>query len=287
MDSKPVANFGVSGLIIVIPMAGRSQRFRNAGYEQPKFMLPLQGATMFDHAVASFRRYFDTATFFFVTRDQGHADFAVDHARTLGIKETLTAIDPNPTGLANTVFAGLASKPSVTLDQAVLIQVLDTFRPEFRLPEDVGRNGFAEFCLTPRKTPIDRFLQLPKEPPQGQSHVFPLGLSLARLRGTGLYYTPSAERLMKAFQRMKEKGERACGFQQSFRKFGAPEEFVEGLSLIRSLHRLGQKTQLRLVHRDDVIFCGVPREYKALCNHWPKGRAVPLSEDQRKNADAV
>src|SRR5207302_1279191 len=95
--------FGVNGLIIVFPMAGRSQRFRNAGYEQPKFMLPLQGATMFDHAVTSFKHYFDTATFLFVTRDQTHADFALDHARTLGIKQALMAIDSDPTGLANTV----------------------------------------------------------------------------------------------------------------------------------------------------------------------------------------
>jgi hypothetical protein len=261
--------FGVD-LIIVFPMAGRSQRFRNAGYEQPKFMLPLQGATMFDHAVASFRRYFDTATFLFVTRDQRHADFALDHARTLGIKQAMTAVDPNPTGLANTVFAGFISKPSVRLDQAVLIQVTDTFRPDFRLPEDVGRNGFAEFCLTSRKTAFDRLLQLPKEPAQGQSHIFPLGLSLARLRGTGLYYMPSAERLMRAFQRMKKKDERAYGFQQGFRKVGAPEAFVEGLSLLKSLFRVGQKTQLRIVHRDDVIFCGVPREYEALCHQWPK-----------------
>jgi len=74
---------------------------------------------------------------------------------------------------------------------------------------------------------------------------------------------------MKAFKRMKEKGGRAYGFQQSLRKFGAPEEFVEGLSLIRFLHRLGQKIQLRIVHRDDIIFCGIPGEYKSLCHHWP------------------
>jgi CTP:molybdopterin cytidylyltransferase MocA len=79
--------FGVNGLIIVFPMAGRSQRFRNAGYEQPKFMLPLQGATMFEHAVTSFKQYFDTATFLFVTRDQTHADFAADHARSLELNK--------------------------------------------------------------------------------------------------------------------------------------------------------------------------------------------------------
>jgi hypothetical protein len=122
---------------------------------------------------------------------------------------------------------------------------------------------------------------LPKEPPRGQSHVFPLGLSLARLRGTGLYYAPSGERLMKAFQRMKEKAGRAYGFQQSLRKLGASEEFVEGLSLIRFLHRLGQKIQLRIVHRDDVIFCGVPMEYKALCHHWPKRSAKPAVNNSR------
>lgn len=45
--------------MIVIPMAGLSRRFAEAGYAQPKYMLPLPGGSVFAHAVGSFREYFD------------------------------------------------------------------------------------------------------------------------------------------------------------------------------------------------------------------------------------
>ncbi len=40
-------------LVYVIPMAGLGTRFRKAGYEQPKYMLRVRGATVFEHALRS------------------------------------------------------------------------------------------------------------------------------------------------------------------------------------------------------------------------------------------
>ena len=34
--------------MIVFPMAGLSRRFSEAGYDQPKYMLPLEGGPCFD-----------------------------------------------------------------------------------------------------------------------------------------------------------------------------------------------------------------------------------------------
>jgi hypothetical protein len=267
-------------LIIVIPMAGRSQRFRDAGYQQPKFMLPLQGVTMFDHAVGSFRHYFDTATFLFITRDKEGFDFALDHAHNLGIKNAQAAIDQNPMGLASTVFAGFTAQAHLRLNQPMLIHVVDTFREGFRLPENIGGRGFYEFCLQSDKTSVDGLLCLPEEPSQGKSYVFPFGLSLARLRSTGICYVPSAEKLMTAYQKVVKNRNRKLSLQQAFLRFGIPEEFVEGLSLISALRSLDQKMEFRIINREDVTFSGVPAEYDALCRHWPKREAelsVPLS----------
>ncbi len=55
--------------MIVIPMAGLSARFTAAGYDRPKYMLPLGGRPLFDHAVGSFARYFSDVPFLFVFRE--------------------------------------------------------------------------------------------------------------------------------------------------------------------------------------------------------------------------
>ena len=46
--------------MIVIPMAGMSRRFTEAGYTLPKYMLPAHQRSLFAHAVDSFRHYFKT-----------------------------------------------------------------------------------------------------------------------------------------------------------------------------------------------------------------------------------
>ena len=62
--------------MIVIPMAGASRRFAEAGHDRPKYMLPARGHSLFHHAVASFRALFASESFLFIARDiAGTADF--------------------------------------------------------------------------------------------------------------------------------------------------------------------------------------------------------------------
>ncbi|MBD6989485.1 capsular biosynthesis protein, partial [Vibrio parahaemolyticus] len=44
--------------MIIIPMAGMSSRFFNAGYDKPKYMLEARGVTLFEHSILSFKKYF-------------------------------------------------------------------------------------------------------------------------------------------------------------------------------------------------------------------------------------
>ena len=55
--------------MIIIPMAGLSSRFKDAGYVKPKYMLEAHGKTLFSHSLYSFKNYFDSESFLFVALD--------------------------------------------------------------------------------------------------------------------------------------------------------------------------------------------------------------------------
>ena len=54
--------------MIVIPMAGLSSRFFKAGFDVPKYQLKVDDDYVFDLALKSFERYFDTELFVIVLR---------------------------------------------------------------------------------------------------------------------------------------------------------------------------------------------------------------------------
>ncbi len=79
-------------------MVGMSRRFRDAGYDRPKYMLPLAGATCFDWSVMGFRDAFAEMTFVmrgdFDTPDfvrQRLAALGVTHARLVVLDAIYTA----------------------------------------------------------------------------------------------------------------------------------------------------------------------------------------------------
>ena len=46
--------------MILIPMAGISRRFMREHYTVPKYMLEAHGKSLFEWAIMSFQKYFDT-----------------------------------------------------------------------------------------------------------------------------------------------------------------------------------------------------------------------------------
>ena len=74
-------------MIIVIPMAGASSRFTSVGMA-PKYTLKTRPfMTLFDEALSSFEKWFKTATFLIITKDEYAHDFAEDRAKKLGIED--------------------------------------------------------------------------------------------------------------------------------------------------------------------------------------------------------
>ena len=69
--------------MIVIPMAGASRRFTEAGYDLPKYMLEAHGKSLFRHSVESFSDYFASEPFLFIARKIGPtAEFLEAELRT-------------------------------------------------------------------------------------------------------------------------------------------------------------------------------------------------------------
>lgn len=234
--------------MIVIPMAGRSQRFYDAGYDRPKFMLEWRGKSVFAHAVESFAGQFASHPFLFITGPDAAAEaFVRAECAALGVADAAVVRLGGPTaGQAETVEVGLR-EAGVAGDPALTIFNIDTFRPGFAFPA-----GFEA---------LDGWLEVFRGEGANWSYVRPaqgdqpLALETAEKRPisdlccTGLYHFARASDFAWALGR-----ERAA--PQARELYVAP--------IYNHLIGRGAKIGWRLIGRDEVIFCGTPDEYEAL-----------------------
>ena len=74
--------------MIVIPMLGKSSRFFSAGYDEPKYQLPLWGGTVFSESLSSFKEQFSSTPFLFLLRaDFSAREFVARELVSMGIKD--------------------------------------------------------------------------------------------------------------------------------------------------------------------------------------------------------
>ncbi|MDP3489414.1 MAG: glycosyltransferase family 2 protein [Phenylobacterium sp.] len=235
--------------MIVIPMAGRSQRFFDAGYCQPKYMLDLSGRSVFAHAVESFRGVFDRTRFLFILPEgERAAEFVRAECATLGIGDfALVSLSRPTAGQAETVELGLdgLSAPDET---PLTIFNIDTFRPGFSFPGpllddmagwlEVFRGEGANWSyVRPGPGPAPLALETAEKRP------------ISDLCCTGLYHFARSGDF-----RMALRAERAD--PQAAELYVAP--------LYNHLIQAGARIGYREISRDEVIFCGTPAEYEGL-----------------------
>ncbi len=112
---------------VVITMAGRGQRFRNAGYDVPKFTIEVHGRTLFAWSLASLSSWSAAgARFVFVVRREDDVTtFVTEQCRTLGITSfDVVELDGTTDGQATTA---MAAGPLITdTGAALLIYNIDT-----------------------------------------------------------------------------------------------------------------------------------------------------------------
>ncbi|WP_226704442.1 glycosyltransferase family 2 protein [Microbulbifer elongatus] len=236
--------------MIVIPMAGLSSRFFNAGYTKPKYMLEAHNETLFAHSVRSFQKYFSSEYFLFVVRDiYDTENFVNAQADYLGIKYfSVFVLEEATRGQAETValalFSGNYSGQSLTIFN------IDTFRPNFIHPD--------------LKLMDDGYLEVFKGSGSNWSFVRPINSDstliseatekdpISNLCSTGLYHFSSVDDFLMAFERYESLG---------------PDKWVRGELYIAPIYNYlisaGKKIHYNLIDRDSVIFCGTPAEYSA------------------------
>ena len=247
-------------MIIIFPMAGKSQRFRDAGYSEPKYEPPLAGQSVFRHAVAGFSHYFQSARFLFIHRERASA-FVGSECTGLGIKEfDLVEISRNTRGQAETVQLGLEAA-GVTGQEAIAIFNIDTFRPGFRLPPPFFLSSIEGYLEVFKGSGPNWSYVLPNPDQPGRALATSEKVEISELCCTGLYYFKKAGDFKKCLSTvLNTESESQSGeiyvaplFNQLI-KAGAPIGYVE-------------------IARDEVIFSGIPAEYEGLRQAWKKKNA--------------
>ncbi|GBR54929.1 dTDP-glucose pyrophosphorylase [Neokomagataea thailandica NBRC 106555] len=237
--------------MIVIPMAGLSSRFTRAGYDRPKYMLPLGEQTVFDHAISGFSALFETVPFLFIARSVNDTE-AFIKAATARMKIAdvrVVILDRETSGQAETVELGIRAA-NIDADTPLTIFNIDTFRRDFTFPE------------APWFAHSDGYLEVFRGEGANWSYVKPgeethepIALETAEKKPIsdlccdGLYHFARADDFLRALE-----CERASP--------SAPELYVA--PLYNHLIQEGKRIHYDLVAADVITFCGVPSEYEAL-----------------------
>lgn len=236
--------------MIVIPMAGLSQRFRDAGYTLPKYMLDLHGRSVFAHTVGSFRQYFATEPFLFIARGEADTqDFIRQEVERMGIARIEIVMLSEPTlGQADTVRLGIQAA-GLALDDSLTIFNIDTIRPGFHYPDRQwmqSADGYLEVMNA-----NDPGYSFAKPHSMGEERVAETAEKrvISHLASTGLYYFRGAADFLNAFEI-----ERASPSAQEL--YVAP--------MYNSLIRGGKDVRYYEVSNSEVIFCGTPSQYEGL-----------------------
>jgi len=128
---------------LVVTMAGDSRRFREAGYDVPKYRLRVRGRTLFAWAMESLRSYVeDGAHIVLVGRsdDRDLAEFARGECERTGLgTPAVVALDRPTSGQAETV---LAAEQHVAPGERLVIYNIDTHvRPGVLGPATLEGDG--------------------------------------------------------------------------------------------------------------------------------------------------
>ena len=250
-------------MTIIIPMAGLSSRFTQAGYVLPKYMLYVKNKSLFNLAVSSFEKYFNDCRFVFVARDVFDTKtFIEKECELMGIKDFEVVILPAPTrGQAETVMEGI-KRASVPSEESLLIFNIDTFRPGFTFPDQFQQwDGYLEVFVGSganwsyaRTESEDSTLVVETAEKK----------EISQYCSTGLYFFGSAGLFEKAYV-----------MNQTHPLNGKMELYVA--PLYNHLIALSCKIHIHVIGRDEVIFSGVPSEYEQLLSEAYSDRSHCVS----------
>lgn len=244
--------------MICLPMAGLSSRFFKAGYTKPKYMLDLDGQTVFAHALRSFEAYFGAERILIICRaDYETPDFVQSECAKAGLPADhldLVVLDHETAGQAETVAKGLEAAKADP-DQPLTIFNIDTFRPGFCYPslfEVADVDGYLEVFEGEGDhwsfAEPDKTLNKPNAVARVTEKV-----RISNLCSTGLYYFRTVTMFQQLYAGIAKQDPATL---QGGERYIAP--------LYNTALRDGHDIRYDLIDISDVKFCGTPAEYQAL-----------------------
>lgn len=237
--------------MIVFPMAGLSSRFTEAGYSTPKYMLDINGKSVFRHVVEGFSGYFESTDFLFIMREVADTPrFVAEECRAMGITTPMLVTLPGPTqGQADTVLQGV-ERVGISADTPMTIFNIDTFRPGFVFPQWIDiSGGYLE--VFPGEGANWSYVE-PDQSHYGKAVRTTEKDPVSDLCCTGLYHFGKAADFIRIARQSIITG----------------ENMVNGELYIAPLYNLliqeGMDIRYHCVAPDEVVFCGTPAEYEEI-----------------------
>lgn len=232
--------------MFIIPMAGLSSRFFKDGYNKPKYQLDLNGITIFEWSVLSFKNYFNTDKFIFIYRDIFDTkDFLKEKIKKLDILNySLICLPKETLGQADTVYQAI--KPLQDNDELYIFNI-DSRIDNFIKPLWVNS--------------CDGYLEVFKGDGEHWSFVKPGNDNnvlqtteknrISDLCCDGLYYFKSKNQFCLLFEQAIENNQSVKG------------EFYIA-PLYNKLIEQGYTVKYDLINSNRINFCGTPYEYEQL-----------------------
>lgn len=235
-------------------MAGRSQRFKDAGFKTPKFMLPLGDSFVFDYAVRSFQDYFFKDHFLFILNDSPiEVEFTKQRIKALNIKSwSITRLSCMTKGQADTVNIGL-ELTKMSENEELAIFNIDTFKNNYHLPSFIKSQN------------VDGFIETFIGTGNGWSYIEPNLTAdtstvlrtaekdpISNLACTGLYYFRNRDLFMESFKIEEEKF------------FNSQLKEIYIAPMYNSLISKGRDIRFSTITKENLIFCGIPTEFEAI-----------------------
>lgn len=237
--------------MIIIPMMGRSSRFQAAGYNVPKYRLPLAGKSLFEQSVLSFQDYFaDESIVFVFPDDQELAGFISGAIDRLDIASPQLVMLGHPTrGQAHTVERALAALDLGRVrGSGVYIFNIDTILLRFRR-YDFGADVAGALDVFPAEGSHWSFV-VPSPQGGGRVSATTEKVRVSDLCSNGLYYFRDPDEFMQAYR----------GASRYWAESG--EEYIAPMYNV--LIDLERDVRYRDVPAEDVVLCGTPEEYQEL-----------------------
>lgn len=132
--------------MIVVPMAGKSSRFRQSGFLSPKHLLPLHDFDVLYWSLKSMKVHFDNSLFIFVNqKSNDDSERIVEVCERLKVENfEIFTIDFFTKGQAHTVYEYTSKLPESMEAEPLNIFNIDTIRPGLEFPSIPALSGWLE-----------------------------------------------------------------------------------------------------------------------------------------------